>query len=101
MVTRRRFLSLSARAAVASASVTMFPPAIRRALSIPAAARTGTIADVQHIVILMLENRSFDHYFGTMRGVRGFGDRHPVPLEGGKTVWAQSDGTKELTPFHL
>ena len=40
----------------------------------PAHNRTGTIQDVEHIVFLMQENRSFDHYFGTLRGVRGFGD---------------------------
>ena len=32
------------------------------------------LTDIDHIVILMQENRSFDHYFGTMRGVRGYGD---------------------------
>jgi phospholipase C len=49
----------------------------------------------------MLENRSFDHYFGTLRGVRGFSDRHPVPLASGKPVWNQSDGEHEMAPFHL
>jgi phospholipase C len=37
-------------------------------------AATGTIQDVKHVVILMQENRSFDHFFGTMQGVRGFND---------------------------
>ena len=49
----------------------------------------------------MQENRSFDHYFGTMKGVRGFGDRHPVPLECGKPVWWQHNGARHLLPFHL
>ena len=49
----------------------------------------------------MMENRGFDHYFGTLKGVRGFGDRHPVPLESGKPVWFQSDGTREIPPYHL
>ena len=53
------------------------PAVIRRALAVEAQVETGTIQDVQHVVILMQENRSFDHYFGTLRGVRGFGDRHP------------------------
>jgi phospholipase C len=52
-------------------------------------------------VILMQENRSFNHYFGTMRGVRGFGDRFPIPLESGQPVWLQSDGAKEIAPYHL
>ena len=47
---------------------------IGRALAIPANNRTGTLRDVEHIVVLMQENRSFDHYFGTLRGVRGFND---------------------------
>ncbi|WP_283181893.1 alkaline phosphatase family protein [Pseudomonas svalbardensis] len=37
---------------------------IQRAYSIPANNRTGTLMDVEHVVILMQENRSFDHYFG-------------------------------------
>lgn len=94
---RRDFL----RAVGVGAAAAAFPPSIGRALAIPAARVTGTIRDVRHIVILMQENRSFDHYFGTMRGVRGFGDRHPVPMPGGRNVWQQSDGSRELPPFHL
>lgn len=95
--TRRNLL----RAATAGAAAAAMPPSIARALAIPAARETGTIQDVRHVVILMQENRSFDHYFGTMRGVRGFGDRHPVPMEEGRDVWQQSDGTRVLPPFHL
>ena len=65
--------------------------AIERAWAIDAKAKTGTIKDVDHVVILMQENRSFDHYFGTMNGVRGFADRFPIPLPGGRTVWAQAN----------
>ena len=39
------------------------------------AAQTRSLEDLQHIVVFMQENRSFDHYFGTLPGVRGFGDR--------------------------
>jgi phospholipase C len=85
----------------AAASLTLLPPSIRRALAIPATVETGTIQDVKHVVILMQENRSFDHYFGTLRGVRGFGDPFPVPLQSGKPVWFESDGTKEIPPYHL
>ncbi|WP_214102871.1 phosphocholine-specific phospholipase C [Acrocarpospora catenulata] len=61
--------------------------------------RTGTIDDVEHIVVLMQENRSFDQYFGTLGGVRGFGDPRPVVLPSGKPVWYQSDGAREVLPF--
>ena len=98
---RRHFLKLAATTAAGSAALSVFPPSIRRALSLPAKQVTGTLHDVQHIVILMQENRSFDHYFGTLHGVRGFGDRHPVPLASGKPVWFQSDGNREIPPFRL
>jgi len=98
---RRSFLKIASGAAAGGATLAAVPAAIRQALAIPAAQVTGTIKDVKHVVILMQENRSFDHYFGTMRGVRGFGDRHPIPLPGGRNVWQQSDGTKEIPPFHL
>ncbi len=94
---RRDFL----KAAGVAGSAAAVHASIGRALAIPAKRTTGTIRDVRHIVILMQENRSFDHYFGTMKGVRGFGDRHPIPLPGGKSVWAQSNGARELPPFHL
>ena len=73
---RRGFI----RAMMAGAgAATPFAPSIARALEIPGDRRTGTIRDVAHVVILTQENRSFDHYFGTMRGVSGFGDRFVVP----------------------
>ncbi len=97
MPSRRDLITGGAGVAVGS----LFPPSIQRALAIPASQKTGTIGDVRHVVILMMENRSFDHYFGTMKGVRGFGDRHPVPLESGKPVWFQSDGAREIPPYHL
>jgi phospholipase C len=93
---RRRFLKLLGASAAASA----FPGSIQRALAIPAHNRTRSIADVEHIVILMQENRSFDHYFGTMRGVRGFGDPRAVNLPSGDSVFYQPHGTDVILPFH-
>ena len=96
---RWSFLLLAA-GAVGAATL---PPGVARALSLPAARVTGTIADVQHVVILMQENRSFDHYFGTLRGVRGYGDPRPVTLPSGQPVWKQpaKDGASTVSPFHL
>ena len=108
---RRGFLRAIGTAAGATAAMTTFPPAIARALSINAARRTGTIEDVKHIVILTQENRSFDHYFGTLNGVRGFADRFPIPVANaagisGKNVWYQPNAVAGstppvLAPFHL
>ncbi|WP_242139876.1 phospholipase C, phosphocholine-specific [Sphingomonas sp. TREG-RG-20F-R18-01] len=87
-----------------------FMPAIARALEIPADRRSGTIMDVDHVVILTQENRAFDHYFGALNGVRGFGDRFaiPVPDHGDRsdgTVFVQPnerDGVPGLiAPFHF
>ncbi|MFF3517240.1 phosphocholine-specific phospholipase C [Streptomyces sp. NPDC002573] len=95
-VNRRRFLQLAGGTAAFSA----LSGSIERAAALPAHHRSGTIEDVEHIVVLMQENRSFDHYFGTLRGVRGFGDPRPVSLQNGKSVWHQSDGTRDVLPFH-
>ncbi|WP_369231627.1 phosphocholine-specific phospholipase C [Streptomyces sp. R21] len=96
-VNRRRFLQLAG----GTAAFTALSDSIARAASLPAAHRSGTIEDVEHIVVLMQENRSFDHYFGSLRGVRGFGDPRPATTEpGAKPVWYQSDGTKDVLPFH-
>ncbi|ARP94370.1 phosphocholine-specific phospholipase C [Bordetella genomosp. 13] len=98
---KRRFLRNTAMAAGGMTALSLFPPSIRRALAIPANNRTGTIQDVEHVVILMQENRSFDNYFGTLNGVRGFGDRFTIPLPDGRTVWEQSNGTRVVMPYHL
>ena len=102
MTSRRRFLRGSAQAGIAAAAYAAFPPAIQRALAIPANNATRSIKDVEHVVILMQENRAFDHYFGTLAGVRGFGDRFPIPLPEGRNVWQQRMANGNLMmPFHL
>ncbi|NKJ45811.1 phospholipase C, phosphocholine-specific [Burkholderia sp. SG-MS1] len=86
---RRDFLRSAAQAAGSVTALSMLPLGIRNALAIPANNRTGSIRDVEHIVVLMQENRSFDHYFGTLKGVRGFGDTRAINLPNGKPVWYQ------------
>ncbi|MBX9392666.1 phospholipase C, phosphocholine-specific [Streptomyces sp. TRM72054] len=95
-VNRRRFLQIAG----ATTAFTALASSIERAAALPANHRKGTIEDVEHIVVLMQENRSFDHYFGKLRGVRGFGDPRPVTLDNGKSIWHQADGGKEVLPFH-
>src|SRR5262245_65676691 len=94
-VDRRKFLAMMGAPAVAAA----LPLHLEKALAIPANNRTGTIRDVEHVVFMMQENRSFDHYFGALRGVRGFADPHPVTLPSGKSVWHPPNGSGELPPF--
>ena len=73
------------------------------------AARAGAPASespipIRHVVILMQENRSFDHYFGTLRGVRGFDDPAAMLLRNGDSVFDQPDPARagmSIAPFHL
>ena len=93
---RRVFLQLLSASTLAGT----VPDSIRRALSLSPLQKTGTIDDVEHIVILMQENRSFDHYFGSLRGVRGFGDPRAVTLPSGNPVWQQPGSNGDILPFH-
>jgi phospholipase C len=94
-LSRRRFLQLGLGATAAS----VLSPSIARAAAIEGNHRTRSIRDVEHVVVLMQENRSFDHYFGTLRGVRGFGDPRAVTLPNGTNVFHQPDGSGEVLPF--
>jgi phospholipase C len=82
---------------------TVLPLSLRRALAAtPSDPPAGTLSDIEHIVILMQENRSFDHYFGTMPGVRGFADPAAIRLPSGRPVFYQPRPAHPgyLTPFH-
>jgi phospholipase C len=111
---RREFLGAAAAAGAAGAAglvLSACAPAtkalrgsstIRTATSVaPAGSDLGAI---EHVVMLMQENRSFDHYFGTFPGVRGFDD-HPA---GDLGVFSQTYPANKtvapvgrLLPFHL
>jgi phospholipase C len=54
-----------------------------------AARTTAPISEIKHVVVLMQENRSFDHYFGAMPGVRGFNDPNAIQLSTGRSVFYQ------------
>ena len=64
-------------AAGAGAAVSLLPGSLRAALASPPP--PGGLDAVEHVILLMQENRSFDHYYGRLRGVRGYGDAHPLP----------------------
>jgi phospholipase C len=79
---------------------------IAKALAAPPSC--GSLSDIQHVIILVQENRSFDHLFGSYRGVTGFADPNALPLTDGSglNVFAQPgypggyDGD-HLYPFHI
>ncbi|HEV2695919.1 MAG TPA: phospholipase C, phosphocholine-specific [Verrucomicrobiae bacterium] len=62
----------------------------------------GTISDIRHVVLLMNENRSYDHYFGTLHGGRGFDDRNVMTLTNGLNAFHQPTGSGSAyeLPFH-
>lgn len=89
IVDRRGFLQASAGALGIAAAAASLPPSWQRALA--AAPTPGTLNDIEHVVILIQENRSFDHYLGTLAGVRGFSDPHLLQLSTGHSVLYQPD----------
>ncbi|MEV6653241.1 phosphocholine-specific phospholipase C [Streptomyces sp. NPDC051219] len=96
-MSRRRLLAIGGGALGAAAAGSLLPPSLRAALAAEPA--TGGLRAVKHVVILMQENRSFDHYFGTLRGVRGFGDRNAIELPSGKPVFEQPGPLRSVLPF--
>ncbi|NUK50241.1 phospholipase C, phosphocholine-specific [Streptomyces lunaelactis] len=96
-MSRRRLFALGGGAIGAAAAGSLLPPSLQAALA--AEPPSGGLRAVRHVVILMQENRSFDHYFGTLRGVRGFSDRNAIELPSGKPVFEQPGPLRTVLPF--
>ncbi|MBV8479236.1 MAG: phospholipase, partial [Actinobacteria bacterium] len=86
-INRRDFLFSAG--AVAAGSVLSPWKTLERALAAPATC--APLKELEHVVFFINENRSFDSYFGTYRGVQGFADPHALKLKGksGLTVFHQ------------
>ena len=77
------------------------PASIQKALAINPA-NGSTYLDAEHIVFLMQENRSFDHTYGTLQGVRGFNDPRAIRQPNKNLVWLQTNKDGETyAPFRL
>jgi phospholipase C len=101
MHTRREFMARAAQLAGTAGLAGAGLSSIQRALAVDPAPGS-TYLDAEHVVILMQENRSFDHAFGTLRGVRGFNDPRAITLPDGSPVWVQSNAAGEhYVPFRL
>src|SRR5580698_5031493 len=101
MRTRRDFLKLAAMASGTAGISELIPESVQRAYAIEPASGS-TYLDAEHIVILMQENRSFDHTFGTLRGVRGFNDPRAIRLMHGNSVFVQTDASgNSYAPWRL
>jgi phospholipase C len=95
-LSRSQFLTVAGAAAL-----TPYVDWVRPAFALGAPSK---LSDIDHIVVLLQENRSFDHYFGTLGGVRGFGDPGALLLPSGHPVFYQPDPQAQqgyVLPFHL
>ncbi|MFT4153668.1 phosphocholine-specific phospholipase C [Parafilimonas sp.] len=101
MTDRREFLKNAALLSGGMGLMGSLPASIQKAFVINP--DTGsTYLDAEHIVFLMQENRSFDHCYGTLQGVRGFNDPRAISLPNKNKVWAQTNAEGETyTPFRL
>jgi phospholipase C len=102
-VSRRRFLGVGAALAGTSALAGYLPETLLRAAD---ASPGGSfdLSQIKHLVFMMQENRSFDHYFGTFPGVQGFSDPNALTLANGRSVFQQPDPANPdtyLEPWHL
>jgi len=98
---RRDFLKVAAMLSGAAGVSGFVPDSVRRAFAIEPAAGS-TYMDAEHVVILMQENRSFDHALGTLQGVRGFNDPRAIRLANGNSVFVQTDAAgNSYAPWRL
>jgi phospholipase C len=101
MDSRREFLKKAALLSGAAGFTSVLPPSIQRAFAIDPDTGT-TYLDAEHVVILMQENRSFDHCYGSLQGVRGFNDPRAIRLPDKNRVWLQTNANGETySPFRL
>jgi phospholipase C len=101
MDSRRDFLKKAVLLGAGSGLAGAWQASIQRAFAIDPPAGSSYL-DAEHVVILMQENRSFDHAFGTLQGVRGFNDPRAVELPNGNPVWLQTNAANETcAPFHF
>ena len=111
-MTRRKFLSALGTAGAGALLATGLPGVVERAYAASENVGPGSLNDIEHFVFLMQENRSFDHYFGTLSGVRGFADpavpsqlvagaRSSIFRQFGYQVGKGVDPTGSMLPFPL
>jgi phospholipase C len=98
--TRRELLQAGA---VLGAGAVAASPVLSPMTNAVAAAKRkcGKLDDIEHFVILMQENRSFDQYFGTYPGVIGFDDKKNRRAFSQPGYYGTGSADGKLLPFHL
>src|SRR5271165_2229103 len=98
--TRRELLKIGTASAVAElASLGLHGCGISNLVT-PSSPGCSKLTDIEHVVILIQENRSFDHYYGSYRGVRGFSDQS-MAFQQPDPANTASPPVGKLLPFHL
>jgi phospholipase C len=101
MDTRRDFIKKASLLSGGAGLMHVLPLSIQKALAIDPVPGS-TFLDAEHIVFLMQENRSFDHTYGTLQGVRGFNDPRAITLPDKNLVWLQTNKEGDTyCPFRL
>src|SRR2546422_1441302 len=111
-LTRRDLLRAGAAAGALASLETLATPAqiLERALATKVPPACTSLSQIEHVVIFINENRSFDSYFGTYKGVKGFHDPKALLLKdgSGKTIYNQPFPGEagepyggDLLPFHF
>ena len=101
MDSRREFIKKASLLAGGAGLLQTLPTSVAKALAIDPAPGSSW-KDAEHIVLLMQENRSFDHTYGTLQGVRGFNDPRVITLPNKNLVWLQSNKEGETyAPFRF
>ena len=101
MNSRREFIRKASALAGGTGLLHVLPESIAKAIAINPAPGS-TWMDAEHIVLLMQENRSFDHTYGTLQGVRGFNDPRAITIRDNKLVWLQQNKEGETyLPFRF
>src|SRR5438876_5524598 len=100
-VTRRDLLKIGAATAAAELAAVLLPGCGGGGTSPgPAPSVCSKLTDIEHVVIFIQENRSFDHYFGSYRGVRGFAEQSPA-FQQPDPANTTNPPAGVLLPFHL
>jgi len=101
MESRREFIKKASLLSGSAGLMQFLPASIQKAMAIDPAVGSSFM-DAEHIVLLMQENRSFDHTYGTLQGVRGFNDPRAISLPNKNKVWLQSNKEGQtFAPFRL
>ncbi len=101
MDSRREFIKKASLLAAGTGMLHVLPACVAKALAIDPAPGS-TYLDAEHVVLLMQENRSFDHTYGTLQGVRGYNDPRAITIPGNNLVWLQSNKKGETySPFRF